>query len=302
MLRYQHLAAAIVALLLLPQAVLLAASDIKVVVILDNSGSMNQAMRAGASRLDVAKQSLLRVLDQVPPEAEIGVLLLNPIRGERWLLPLGPVNKAATRQAISGLTANGGTPLGATMKIAGDALLQLRGQQRYGTYKLLIVTDGEAGDGHLVERFLPRIQARGLLVDVIGVAMSQNHSLATRTSTYRNANDSASLEKAISAVVLGESTADDSAAAESDFELLSGLPTEIATASIAALTTLSSDPLANNASPDWQPQFANQPGPNAAPRPPGNNQPKKFSFATLVVLGVVMIMVFRLVAAIGKHR
>ncbi len=49
------------------------------------------------------------------------------------------------------------------MKMAADALLELRDRQRYGTYKLLIVTDGEATDGHLVEQYLPEIQAAGLL-------------------------------------------------------------------------------------------------------------------------------------------
>ena len=85
------------------------------------------------------------------------------------------------------------------MKRGADALLKAREKQfGYGTYRLLIVTDGEAGDPRLVESFTPDIISRGITIDVIGVEMPSRHTLATRVHSYRNANDPESLRQAIS--------------------------------------------------------------------------------------------------------
>ena len=244
MLRWTTIAVAATALGLAAEAH--AGGGLKVVVILDNSGSMQNNMPGGGNRINAAKQALLTVLNQTPADAEVGVLLLNGRRGQDWLIPLGPVDKASIQSAVGGIRASGGTPLGASMKVAADALLEAREKNRYGDYKLLVVSDGEANDPGLVEMYLPQILSRGLLVDVIGVDMAAQHSLATRSNTYRNAADPRSLEQAISAVVLGESAADNAAggdAEESDFEVLAALPDEIAVASLAALTAGENTPL-----------------------------------------------------------
>ena len=248
-----------------------ASDDLSIVVILDNSGSMSARMTGGDTRMAAAKRSLQAVLNLTPATARVGVVLLNPPRiGEPWLVPLGPIDPGSMRQAVQGIVAGGPTPLGAAMKTAADALLGLRDQSRYGTYKLLIVSDGEANDRRLVERYLPEAQARGLLIDVIGVDMAQQHSLATRANTYRNAADPASLEQAISAVVLGESTADGGDAGDSDFELLDPLPAELAAASLTALTTLANEPIGQGKfkappAPAAVPPVANAPAPPNAP-------------------------------------
>jgi uncharacterized protein YegL len=210
-----------------------------VVIVLDDSGSMGDPMRSDRStrKIDAAKKALHAVLEQLPEDSRVGLVVLNGGRGG-WLIPLGPVDTQGLDNTINRIRANGGTPLGKHMKVAADALLEARSKQTYGTFKLLIVTDGEAGDKKLVEQYLPDILSRGLVVDVIGVDMQQNHSLATQVQTYRKADDPASLEQAISEVVLGESTADDSAAGESDFEVLAGLPDEVAIAALDALCTM----------------------------------------------------------------
>ncbi|WP_158265301.1 vWA domain-containing protein [Blastopirellula marina] len=283
------------------------ADDLKIVVILDNSGSMNEYMSGGKQKVDAAKSALLTVLDQVPAGSEVGVLLLNDGPRGPWLVPLGPIDPATFRPAINALTANGGTPLGATMKKAADELLKLRDKQRYGTYKLLIVSDGEAGDGYLVDQYLPEIQARGLLVDVIGVAMSQEHSLATRASTYRRADDPASLEKAISAVVLGESSADASDdTGESDFELLKPLPTELAAASLTALTSPVNKPLEESSRPAYEDTSQSSPYQPRGPihQPPanqGNGGGGGWSKMPILLLAVVFIVI-RVLVGIAKRK
>lgn len=290
---------------------LTASSELKVVVILDNSGSMNERM-SGGRRIDVAKQAMLTVLDQTPAEAEVGVLLLNSVGQGRWLVPLGPVNPQAIRGQVDRLSAGGGTPLGESMKIATDSLLALREKNRYGTYKLLVVSDGEASDPQLVETYLPQIQARGVLVDVIGVSMAQQHSLATKANTYRNANDAASLATAISEVVLGESSGDatDDESGESDFELLAPLSAEIAVASLKALGERPNEPLAAGGRNEFvaQNQSARRPTSKPGNRPPadrnnqGNNKAQGEGLSVRhVFLGVIAFFVFmRLVKAVGK--
>ena len=291
-----------------------AAGGLKVVVILDNSGSMNGRMTQGGRRIDAAKQSLLKVLDQVPEDAEVGVLLINSPTPGQWLIPLGPVDRDSMQAAVNSITAGGPTPLGKSMKLAADALLQVREAQRYGTYKLLVVSDGEATDGNLVERFLPEVQARGILIDVIGVAMQQQLSLAKQANTYRRADDPASLEKAISAVVLGESANDlGGDAGESDFEIIAPLSAEAAAASLTALTARHNRPIGESARFEPQPDRranGNQGQPAGRANPPnvaqpnngGKGQGQGISVTTLLFGAVVLFIVMRVFGSIGKVR
>ncbi|MEM6329066.1 MAG: vWA domain-containing protein [Planctomycetota bacterium] len=253
MARWMPIAALAAALLGAPRVD--ATGGLRVVVVLDNSGSMRDWMPGGGTRIEAAKQALLTVLRQTPADAEVGLLLLNPARGEPWLVPLGPVDQDAVRSAVDRIEADGPTPLGNAMKTAADALLEAREAARYGDYKLLIVTDGEANRPKRVQRYLTDVQSRGLLVDVIGVAMQGEHSLARRANTYRAADEPASLEQAISEVVLGESGSGGSGdggtgdggtgdmTADADFDLIAPLPNELAMAAVTALASPANTPI-----------------------------------------------------------
>ena len=154
-----------------------------VVVVLDDSGSMSDPMRSDrrVRKIDAAKNALRVVLETLPADAQVGVVALNAgSRGDHWILPLGKVDRSKLDQATARIRASGGTPLGEFMKVGADALLSKREEMRYGEYRLLIVTDGEASDEHLLDRYLPDIMARGIVVDVIGVDMQSEHSLATQ--------------------------------------------------------------------------------------------------------------------------
>ncbi|MEM7314829.1 MAG: vWA domain-containing protein [Planctomycetota bacterium] len=213
-----------------------------VVVVLDDSGSMNERMRSqrNTTRIEAAKGALLTVLESLPPESKVGVVLLNG-RGE-WLLPLGEVDPLAMRSTISKIRAKGGTPLGQFMKVGTDALLDLRSKEHYGDFRLLIVTDGEAGDKRKVREYLPDILSRGITVDVIGVDMQKNHSLATKVHSYRRADDPQSLTRAVQEV-FAETTGGASDAEESDFELLEGIPVEFAQAALVSLAESGDTPI-----------------------------------------------------------
>jgi hypothetical protein len=237
------------------------------------------------------------------------VLLLNPPRiGKDWLFEIGPVDPTATQQAIQRVEAGGPTPLGGAMKVGADALLKAREANRYGDYKLLVVSDGEATDGDLTQRYLPEVQARGVLVDVIGVSMGQQHSLATRANTYRNATDPASLEQAISAVVLGESTADaNDAGDESDFAILAPLPAELAAASLTALASPPNTPIGGaNAvamNDPAMPQAPWQVVPNQQPQPQPNAPNGGGGFPRIFIyLLIAFFVLSRIVSASNKSK
>lgn len=217
-----------------------------VVVVLDNSSSMNLVMRSDhrTRKMDAAKRALLVVLEKLPPEAKVGIVLLNGNwRPEGWVYPLGPVAMPRLRASVSSIRAVGATPLGACMKVGADAILALRAKDYYGSYRLLIVTDGEANDRPpLVDRYLPDILSRGIWVDVIGVDMAGKHSLATKVPVYRRADDPASLEKAVAAV-FAESTGNARDADASDFELIAPIPSEVASAALDALARSGNHPI-----------------------------------------------------------
>jgi uncharacterized protein YegL len=201
---------------------------------------------ASLRRIDAAKLALETVLQQLPEESRVGILALNGVdERTQWIIPLGPIDRSAIQQAIAQIVAAGGTPLGEALKIAADELLQTRAKEHYGTYRLLIVTDGEANDPDYLNRLLPDVLARGLTVDVIGVDMQTTHSLATKVHSYRRADDPASLTEAISAV-FAESQADAGTsddAGQSDFDMLAGLPDEVAQTALQALAESGNQPI-----------------------------------------------------------
>lgn len=210
-----------------------------VVVVVDDSGSMDEPMRKlGVRRIDAAKEALRIVLAKLSSDAQIGIVALN----NGWILPLQQIDRSQVDAQIARIEAMGGTPLGAVLKAGMDELLKKRADQIYGDYRLLVVTDGEANDQDFLLSILPDVMARGVTVDVIGVDMQSDHSLATEVHSYRRADDPDSLQVAISEA-LAEAEETDMVGSESDFEILEDFPVEFATVALAAMTTANNQPI-----------------------------------------------------------
>jgi hypothetical protein len=273
-----------------------------VVIVLDDSGSMNKSMAGSEPKMVVAKRAINRVIETLPPNTQLGILLMNGASSANgWLVPLGPLDASEASRRVSALAADGGTPLGASMKRGLDELLKLRDERPYGDYRLLVVTDGEATDADVLKRNLPLIVSRGIVLDVIGVDMKADHSLARRSHSYRRANDAQSFEKALKEV-FAESTADDNLDSQAGFDLIAALPDEMASEALQALRESGQVSLtksnggvegkqAATGPADSNVQSGNQ---NAAQpnNPPAKNNPgsRKFFF---VVIVVVIFMVLR---------
>ncbi len=217
-----------------------------VVIVLDSSGSMRKSMRStGTPRMDAAKSALKAVLQQVPKTTHIGLLVFSARNVENdWLYRLGPRDDAALLASVDLPQPGGGTPLGRYMKIAADRLLEERQKQYgYGTYRLLVVTDGQASDTHRVEKFTPEIMARGITVDVIGVDMGERHTLATKVHSYRSADDPDSLKQAVQDV-FAEISSDTATDTDADaFDVIAGIPSEAAEIMLVALAKSGNYPI-----------------------------------------------------------
>lgn len=214
-------------------------------IVVDASGSMDEGMDNGKGgevrKIDAAKVALKSVIDQIPSNTHVGVLLFvgSSFGGQRidWLTPIGPLNKDPLKAAIDGITPGGGTPLGQSIKLAADALIDARvGQHNYGTYQLLVVTDGEATDRDLMQTYAPLVVQSGIQFDVIGVGMPGRHMLATTAHRYWSANDTVTLNAALKTAVQAESKG--GAAAQADYDLLNGLPDDVAKGWLTNVTNM----------------------------------------------------------------
>jgi hypothetical protein len=218
-----------------------------IVVVLDASGSMRAQMKNSRdNRMEAAKQALLTVVKDLPPNTNIGLLVFSStnLRND-WAYPLGQVDKQKLAQAINRPQPGGGTPLGAYLKKGADALLKQRKLQHgFGTYRLLVVTDGQANDEALVQQYLPDVLGRGITVDVIGVDMNTDLPLATKVHSYRRADNPEMLVEAVKNVFAEVgSGGQDAAQSHEDFALLAAIPDEMAAAMLQALTTTLDHPI-----------------------------------------------------------
>lgn len=195
-----------------------------VAIVFDDSYSMNTIISTGGhTRMDVAKKALTSVIEKLPEDTHIGVLLLND-NWNHWAVPISKLNKPETIRIINDIQAKGGTPLGGCTSAAAKKILELRKTNPYSRYRLLIVTDGEAdgAEGGLIDRCVPEIMQQGIAIDAIGLDMSQGHSLATKVSNYRPAQNVETLIAAISQT-FAEISSDNP-----DFSILEGFPDDVA--------------------------------------------------------------------------
>lgn len=234
--------AALICLVFSPAA--LTATDENVhdclVVIMDGSGSMNHEMPDPATvgsnvKMDVAKRVLLLVIPQVPENTQVGLLVFDG-RGIRWAYPLGLLDRGMFKMAVDSIYADDNTPLGKSIEMAANRLMDEREKQLgRGSYKLLIVTDGEASDKDVMVRNTREVVARGIRVDTIGVAMDggAEHSLAQLSNSYQAANDAVTLEISMRNLVVAEAGGKDSPV---DFDLNGNLTPDVARVWVEALT------------------------------------------------------------------
>lgn len=210
-----------------------------VVIVFDDSGSMGEDF-GGQPRMDAAKRGLKVVLKSVSKSTWIGLLALNA----GWAYELSPLDQARLNAVIDRIDTNGGTPLARSIKAGADRLMAEREKQfGYGSYRLLVVTDGaETADTDLIETYPPEVRSRGLTLDVIGVGIGGEHALRKNAHSYRSADNPRELEHAIREV-FAERIDTGVTGGEDGFALIAGLDPGVAQAMITSLGKLPNHPI-----------------------------------------------------------
>ncbi|ASR35571.1 hypothetical protein BAY61_11815 [Prauserella marina] len=187
-----------------------------VMVTLDASGSMAQAMPEGGTRMDSAKTALTGLVDGLDAEARLGLQVYGSQTGESpeekaagcedivTAEPVGPVDKQALSQTIDGIEPSGYTPIGAALRAAADELPD------EGPRAVVLISDGidtcappdpcEVAEELDAEGVELSVHAVGFQVD--DEARSQLTCLADATGgSYTDATDAGELEEQLPQVV-----------------------------------------------------------------------------------------------------
>lgn len=178
-------------------------------IVLDGSGSMAKAVtNSRQRRMDAAKEAVRKFVNSLPDDVNLGLLSFQPARE---LVAIGPKNKSDVIQYVNRLTPSGKTPLNRAIKTGYEALVkQAQKQSGYGTYKLVVVTDGRSTDQDPASLARKIVEDSPIEVHVIGFAVD-NHSLKIPGVTqFVTANSTEDLIKALSEVTKSESEAFDS--------------------------------------------------------------------------------------------
>jgi hypothetical protein len=213
---------------------------------------MGEYMRsAGKTRMEVAQDSLINVLSKIPDTTKVGILGFGG-----WIKDIGPVDRSNIAQTIRNIRPGGGTPLYEHMRAGGTRLLEERAKQlNVGSYKLLVITDGEAGDDHLNRDeqwndgsprpgVLADIMSRNVTVDTIALEMDRDHPLKNSINgSYMKGDDPNSLVEAVSKAVAEVGFGNSQDASDDAFADIADLSVEGAAIVVQGLSTFPNYPI-----------------------------------------------------------
>ncbi|MEO0358716.1 MAG: vWA domain-containing protein, partial [Pseudomonadota bacterium] len=138
------------------------------VIVLDDSGSMENDIFA-------AKVAVAEAVNQLPDSGRVALTALNA----GLLLAPTPVPEARSQVAavLERVRADGGTPLGGALAKAHNILMDEAATQRgFGTYRIVLTTDGEASDDLRLEQEVMRVVAdTPIELVTIGIGIGSGH-------------------------------------------------------------------------------------------------------------------------------
>lgn len=181
-------------------------------LILDASGSMQQVVSDGGTRMDAARKAAHTFIDAAPTEAKVGLTVYGTSTGSsdaekaagckdvKILHAPDTIDKKALNAAVDGVKARGYTPIGASLRAAVAAL------PKSGPRAVVLVSDGEdtcaPPDPCKVAQQLHQ-QGVDLVVHTVGFGVDdksrkQLTCIAHATGgTYSDAPDSATLQRVL---------------------------------------------------------------------------------------------------------
>jgi Ca-activated chloride channel homolog len=185
--------------------------------VIDASGSMGSSAcgTGGQPRMETAKSGVITFSQSLPEKVNRGLVVFSERSrpGIQEWLKLGSGNSAEFTRLVSRILSQGGTPLRSSIQLAAKILTaQAQSQRGYGTYHLVVVTDGEADEGEDPGPFTKNlVTTTAITVHVIGFCVDGKHSLDLKGYTqYASASNPETLAKGLKAILAESSSFTDS--------------------------------------------------------------------------------------------
>ncbi len=243
-----------------------------VIIVLDDSGSMRAGISGAQNRMEAAKRAAIAGVEALPPGSFVGVYALN----KKWVYDLQRYEVGMFKQAVSSVQHGGGTPLGDAMGTANKSLQdRYNATNGYGTYTILVITDGEASDPAVMQSEARRILNKSYMrLNAIGVGMIGSHMLKTDVcqGCYADVKDAHTLASTVVSM-LAEDSADHPLELSEEAELArKNIDPELLFAMAKAVMDKPAAPAAQSATPKPNRGNAGQPQSNS---PDGQNEDDK---------------------------
>lgn len=167
-------------------------------IVLDDSGSMG-------TDIEAAKIAVTAALDAMKDDDAVAVIALN----DGSILPFMPVADAriALPAPLARVFSDGSTPLTRALRLARQGLAEEAAKVGgFGTYRILVTTDGVADDGDALRREIEDIASQTpIQVATIGVGISGEHVLRRPDlAAFVSVSDISGLAGALQAAIAEE--------------------------------------------------------------------------------------------------
>lgn len=151
--------------------------SVAMVLALDRSGSMAET-QGSFSKLDLAKEAALGVLDLMHDKDLIGVIAFDTV--PYWVVPVQPVEgRIAIASSIASLSAEGGTNLGPALDAAEESLSGVEAALKH----LIVLTDGRSTPGDF-EGLTRALRAAGVTVSTVGIGRDADRELLAKIAEW----------------------------------------------------------------------------------------------------------------------
>ncbi|GMA20372.1 VWA domain-containing protein [Arsenicicoccus piscis] len=187
----------------------------RVLLLLDDSGSMAEPAGSGETKMQAARTALTRIIDETADDAQVGLRVYGSTikvkgpptaaacRDSRLVHPVGPLDRPTLKRLVNSFTPHGDTPIGYALRQAADDL------GSGGRRTVILVSDGKESCYEDPCDAVKALEDRGIGVTIhtVGLAVdsaarSQLQCIASASNgTYQDASTSWELTRTLQSVL-----------------------------------------------------------------------------------------------------